>query len=566
MVQILTGMYRHCRLASAGVPVVAALAVTSMIVAPSGQAFGQAAAPLHAAVALAAPTPCASLTTLSLVNTTINSATDTPAGTVPPPLPGLPPTPVVETCRVHATVTTPGVNDQIGVDVWMPVSGWNGRFQGVGGSGFVAGDPNDLAGGVDAGYSGAVTDAGHTSQSPVPSLDGSFALDSAGRLNWPLIEDFSYRGVHDLAVVGKAVTAAYYGSNATYSYWNGCSTGGRQGLAEAQRYPSDFNGILAGAPAINWQKYVPALLWPELVMQQSGDFLPQCKFNAFQAAAIKACDALGDGVVDGVIGDPLACNFDPSSLVGTSTPCGTITAQDAAVVAKIAAGPRTTDGDFLWYGLLWGTSFGGGPLGPFSGIANTTTSGGTLVGAPFPLVTQYLGTWVQQNPAWDWTTTTYDQFDQLFQQSVEMFGNVIGTDNPDLHAFKQAGGKLIIWQGLADQLIFPQGTLDYYTRVQQAMGGRRQTTDFARLFFAPGVDHCGLAPVGPKPDNPLNQLTDWVENGNAPSSLNGVIRDPSTGAVTATRPICMYPNVAVYKGHGPTTQASSFTCRHQGEE
>jgi Tannase and feruloyl esterase len=512
MVQILTGMYRHCRLASAGVPVVAALAVTSMIVAPAGQAFGQAAAPRHAAVALAAPTPCASLMTLSLVNTTINSATDTPAGTVPPPLAGLPPTPVVETCRVHATVTTPGVNDQIGVDVWMPVSGWNGRFQGVGGSGFVAGDPNDLA------------------------------------------------------VVGKAVTAAYYGSNATYSYWNGCSTGGRQGLAEAQRYPSDFNGILAGAPAINWQNYVPALLWPELVMQQSGDFLPQCKFNAFQAAAIKACDTLGDGVVDGVIGDPLACNFDPSSLVGTSTPCGTITAQDAAVVAKIVAGPRTTDGDFLWYGLLWGTSFGGGPLGPFSGIANTTTSGGTLVGAPFPLVTQYLGTWVQQNPAWDWTTTTYDQFDQLFQQSVEMFGNVIGTDNPDLHAFKQAGGKLIIWQGLADQLIFPQGTIDYYTRVQQAMGGRRQTTDFARLFFAPGVDHCGLAPVGPKPDTPLNQLTDWVENGNAPSSLNGVIRDPSTGAVTATRPICMYPNVAVYKGHGPTTQASSFTCRHKGEE
>ena len=194
--------------------------------------------------------------------------------------PGLPPTPVVETCRVHATVTTPGVNDQIGVDVWMPVSGWNGRFQGVGGSAFIAGDPYFMVGAVDAGYSAAVTDAGHTASSP---FDGSFALDSNGRLNWPLIKDFSYRGVHDLAVVGKAVTAAYYGSKAKFSYWNGCSTGGRQGLAEAQRYPSDFDGILAGAPAINWQKYVPASLWPQLVMQQSGDFLPPCKFSAFQS-------------------------------------------------------------------------------------------------------------------------------------------------------------------------------------------------------------------------------------------------------------------------------------------
>jgi feruloyl esterase len=454
------------------------------------------------------------------------------------------------------------VNDKIGIDVWMPVSGWNGRFQGVGGSAFITGHPYFLAGPVDAGYSAAATDGGHTPSSP---LDGSFALDSKGHLNWPLIQDFSYRALHDLAVVGKAVTAAYYGSHATYSYWNGCSTGGRQGLAEAQRYPSDYNGILAGAPAINWQRYVPASLWPQLVMQRSGDFLPQCKFAAFQAAAIKACDALGDGVVDGVIGDPLACTFDPTSLVGTSTPCGTITAQDAAVVAKIVAGPRTTSGDFLWYGLLWGAAF--------SGLANTTTNGGTTVGAPFPLVTGYLGTWVQQNPpvpagTWDWTTTTYDQFDQLFQQSVEMYSNVIGTDNPDLSGFKQAGGKLIIWQGLADQLIFPQGTINYYTRVQQSLGGREgaDPTDFARLFFAPGVAHCGGGP-GAQPANPLNQLVDWVEHGNAPSSLNGVILDPSTGAVTGTRPICMYPKVAVYNGHGPMTQASSFACRRsQAEE
>jgi feruloyl esterase len=449
----------------------------------------------------------------------------------------------------------------------MPVSGWNGRFQGVGGSGFVADDPNEMAAAVDAGYSAAGTDAGHTSQSPFAVLDGSFALDSKGRLNWPLIEDFAYRGVHDLAVVGKAVTAAYYGSQAKFAYWNGCSTGGLQGMAEAQRYPSDFNGILAGAPAINWQKYVPASLWPELVMQRSGDFLPRCKFDAFQAAAIKACDSLGDGVVDGVIGDPLACHFDPHALVGTSTPCGTITAQDADVVAKIVAGPRTTSRNFLWYGLTWGAPFAGPVANPFSGLANTTTNGGKTIGAPFPLVLQYLGTWVQQNPTWDWTTTTYDQFDQLFQQSVEMYGNVMGTDNPDLSAFKKSGGKLIMWHGLADQLIFPQGSINYFNRVQKATGGAEDTRSLARLFLAPGVTHCGLFAPGPVPEDPLGQLVQWVENGKSPDSLNGVVRDPSTGAVTATRPICMYPNVAHYNGHGSTTEASNFSCRRSnGDE
>jgi hypothetical protein len=175
--------------------------------------------------------------------------------------------------------------------------------------------------------------------------------------------------------------------------------------------------------------------------------------------------------VDGVIGDPLACKFDPNSLVGTSTPCGTITAQDAAVVAKIVAGPRTTGGKFLWYGPTWGATFAGDFVG--AGLANTTTSDGTTVGVPFPLILEYLGTWVQQNPpvpagTWDWTTTTYDRFDQLFQQSVELFGNVMGTDNPDLSGFKKAGGKLVIYHGLADQLIFPQGTINYYRRVPQA--------------------------------------------------------------------------------------------------
>ena len=214
-------------------PMVTALVVASTFIAPAAQSVVLAASAPAASSSPTAPASCTSLTSVALPNMTINSAVNAPSGQIPPPLPGFPPTPVVATCRVHATVTTPGAGARIGVDVWTPVSGWNGRFQGVGGSGFVANDLNEMAAAVDAGYSAAGTDAGHTSQSPVAVLDGSFALDSNGRLNWTLIEDFAYRGVHDLAVVGKAVTAAYYGSQAKFAYWNGCSTGGRQGMAEA---------------------------------------------------------------------------------------------------------------------------------------------------------------------------------------------------------------------------------------------------------------------------------------------------------------------------------------------
>jgi feruloyl esterase len=509
---------------------------------------------------------------LSVPNTTIESAVDTPAGAVSNPLGG-PPTPVPESCRVQATVSTPGVvpADQIHVYVWLPVSGWNGRFQGVGGAGYQGGTADGLAGALAGGYAAASTDTGHSNDDGFASFALSpWALKSTGELNWPLIEDFSYRGLHDLAVVGKAVTAAYYGTEAKYSYWNGCSTGGRQGLSEAQRYPDDFNGILAAAPAINWQKFIPAEFWPQLVMLQEGDVLPQCKFDAFQAAAVQACDAVGDGVADGVIGDPSKCAFDPASLVGASTACGAITTQDAAVVAKIFAGPRTTSGDFLWYGLMPGT--------PFSGVAGTTTSGSTTTLSPFPIALEHLGTWTQQAPwvgdpsppvgvppTWDWRTTTYDEFERLFQRSVEVFSSVIGTDEPDLSPFKEAGGKLIIWHGLADELIFPQGSIDYYTRVVEAMGGEGNTTDFARLFLAPGVNHCG-GPAGvPQPDVPLSQLVAWVEQGNAPAQLNGVVQDPSTGAVIETRPICMYPDTAEYRGSGPRTKAASFACAQSSE-
>lgn len=515
-----------------GVAVIAL--ITTVVLTGRGEAT-----PSHrqAAAGTVVAGSCESLTALTLPNTVVTSASVAPAsGTTP------------ASCRVHAAVTHPPAGDTVNVDVWMPLEGWNGRFQGVGGGGYAGGSPLFLAAPLSQGYAAASTDTGH------PGGDGGFALDANGRLNWQLIRDFAYLGIHDMTVVGKAVTAAFYGRPARYAYWNGCSTGGRQGLSEAQRYPEDYDGILSAAPAINWSRFIPAEFWPQLVMLADGDFLPQCKFDAFQAAAVEACDLVGDKVGDGVIGDPLRCDFDPRTQVGKATPCGIITAKDAAVVAKILAGPRTTTGEFLWYGLTPGTSF--------AGLARTVTTGDTTTGAPFPIALTHIGIWLLQNPSWDWTTANYEGYDQLFAQSVEEYTSVIGTDNPDLRAFERAGGKVVIWHGLADQLIFPQGTTNYFERVKELMGGSKRTEDFARLFLAPGVAHCAGG-AGPSPDNPLKAVVDWVERGRAPRVLDGVKRDAS-GGVVQTRPICLYPEVAAYKGHGDVAAASSFVCRRPG--
>ena len=485
---------------------------------------------------------------VTIPGATINSATPvsgsfTAPGPPSPPLAGLP-----SFCAVTMTQTDSAGNP-MHVVLWLP-DNWNGRFQGVGGAGFLCGPLYpELANGVVAGYATGATDCG--SQDPT----GSFALKN-GSLNTPLIDDFAYTGIHAMTVDGKAVTADYYGSAARYAYFNGCSTGGREGLMEAQRFPTDYNGIVSAAPAINWTKFIPAEIWPELVMLQSNDFLPSCKEAAFNDAVTQAC-----GGVDGVIQNPGSCHWNPFDLVGFVTPCGTITATDAAVVQKIWAGPTSTSGKKLWYGLEPGASF--------AGLAGTTTSSdGTTTGTPFSIAVAWLGTWVQQNPNWDWHTLTYAQFDQLFQQSQNEFSSTIATDNPDLSKFRNHGGKIIIWHGLADQLIFPQGSINYYQRVQETMGGLRETAMFARLFLAPGAQHCASA-AGPAPGTPyqypapampLQDVVKWVEHGQAPISILAVKVDPQTNFVTESRRLCAYPLTAVYDGQGNPNIFTSYRC------
>src|SRR5436190_6422703 len=468
--------------------------------------------------------PCESLAKLSLPNTTIDSAAiDSSDGS----------------CRVTATVTHPPSGDRVKIFIGLPATNWNGRFRGNGGGGFSGGSAGSLRGPVAQGYAAGATDTGHEGGS------GSFALDADGRLNWQSIVDNAYLAIHDMTVVGKALTQAFYGKAPRYSYFVGGSTGGRQGLMEAQRYPNDYDGIVSACPAINWHRFLPADLWPQIVMVAAKNFVPKSKLAAATAAAVAACDAL-DGVTDGVIDDPTRCAYDPKALVGTKVGDDMFSEADADVVRKIWEGPREQDGTFLWHGLARGADL----------FALAGTGGSPLKGKPFSIPLEWFQYFLLQNPTWDWTALSPAGFELLWKQSVEQYGAVIGTDDPDLTRFRDRGGKVILYHGLADQLIPAEGTIDYYMRVQQRMGGAEKTSEFARLFLAPGVDH-GFRGAGPTPTGQMDAIVRWVEEGKAPDRLVAELRDQKETVIRA-RPLFPYPQVAKYKGSGSTDDAANF--------
>ncbi|WP_272955920.1 tannase/feruloyl esterase family alpha/beta hydrolase [Actinopolymorpha rutila] len=522
-----------------------------------------AASPPVTAAALSPAQRCAGLSGLRLPDTTVQSATTNTSGSFTvPPGPGAPgadkPGTVLADlpayCDVRLVRTNPPTHDEVNIELWLPLTAWNHRFQGVGGSGFVSGiSYTALAGALKGGYATASTDTGHLAL----QWDGSFALKAPGELDSAAIRDFADRAVHEMTVAGKQVTTDFYRRQADYSYFTGCSQGGRQGLVEAQRYPHDYDGILSGAPAVSFSKLSAAQLWPQFVMQRAHDFVPSCKFAAFQAAVVAHCDAL-DGVTDGVIGNVDACRFDLRTLVGRATACGTITRTDATVMAQIWQGPRTGEqgrgrSRFLWYGLEPGTST--------NALALTLPVNGQLTGRPLYFGTSWLQYWVTRNPSFDWTTLTTQTYDMLFGRGVDRFGAELDGDNPDLSRFHAGGGKLVLWAGLADYAIPPQGVIRYYDAVRH-LDGAQVTQTYARLFLAPGVGHCGDVPglqIGPVPVDPLAALTSWVEHGHAPRSI-GAVRNGDDGKIVQTRPLCAYPLVARYDGHGSTDVADNFTC------
>jgi hypothetical protein len=509
------------------VPVLFATLVVPLLLSAAVGIPAQAG-PAAGCTNVAAPTvPGATVTSIT--------ATDVPAGDDHIPGGGVIPA-VPAHCDVVLYLAHPGAADHVWVDVWLPDSGWNGRFEGTGGGGYVAGAGDySLAPAIESGYAAVSTDAGVGFNSLSPA---SWALTPTGAVNIPLLTNFAYRSVHDMTVAGKQIVSAVYGKPAAYSYWNGCSTGGRQGLMEAQRYPSDYNGIVAAAPAINWTQLTAAQLWPQVVMNEAHDHPSSCEFNAFAQAAIAACDQ-GDAVNGGMIDQPQRCGFDPRSLIGTTVVCDgttlTITATDADVVDKIWQGPAP-----LWYGLTKGA--------PFDLLAGAQ---------PFEIAQTWIQYFLKQDPNFDTSTITYGQFVQLFQQSQAEYERIIGTDDPNLVPFERAGGKMITWHGLADPLIFPQGSVNYYQRVQAVSGGARNVDSFYRLFLAPGVGHCGQSGNGPVPTDALGAVVDWVENGAAPDTLPSATTDG-----TVTRGLCAFPKLARYNGTGNPDSAANYHCAH----
>jgi len=442
---------------------------------------------------------CGDLAKVSLPNTVIESAVIFPSDS---------------SCRVTAIVTHPPFKDRVKIIIALPAKNWNGRFYGTGGGGFLGGTIWSLHEPVSQGFAAGATDTGHDGGS------GSFALDQEqNRLRWQEIRNFAYLGIHDMTIVGKALVQAFYGMPAQYSYFVGNSTGGRQALMEAQRYPGDYDGILSGCPAVNWSRFLIADLWPQALMRDNNNYVSREKLDAVTKAVITECDE-DDGLVDGVITDPLNCTWDPEEFIGTPVGETIFSKADADLVRRIWEGPRTYDGKFLWYGLPRGANM--------SALAGTI--GNPLTGAPFSIPLEWVRYFLVQNPEWDITSLTLAEFELLFNQSVDQYNEVIGTANPDLSGFRDYGGKLIIIHGLADQLVPPQGTISYFEQVQKQMGGARTTSKFARLFLIPGVDHA-FRGAGPGPVGHFDALVRWVEDGKAPDRLNTELKDNSGNIV-----------------------------------
>jgi len=451
-------------------------------------------------------TPCEALQPTAPDGATLVSSTATPAQGY---------------CTVDTRLTHGSAGDNVRIVTWLPTSNWNGRFQGIGGGGMVAGNLTPVPGAVQQGWAAGATDAGL----PV-SPDGS-----AWANNTQLRTNFAHLSIHEMTVVGKALAAQFYGSPVKYSYWNGCSTGGRQGHMEAQRYPLDYNGIYAASPAINWDRFHVAMIWPYIVQNTEGEFVPTCVFDSLTAAAIKACSG-----PDGLIQDPNKCDFDASSVIGTPASCGTnITARQAKIFNKIMVGPVDGTGRRMWSGIVAGA--------PYSSLAGSQ---------PFMLSSSWIRNFVLQQPSFDLKSLTYSSFVDIFNKSHAMFNDLIGTDNPDLLPFKNAGGKLLSWHGWADQLIFANGTLDYRTRVEARMGGTAAVDEFYRLWMVPGVQHCSGG-SGAVPSDPLGALVNWVEKGEAPDTLAGA-------GPGIQRSLCRYPMTTKYKGYGDVKAAASWIC------
>jgi feruloyl esterase len=504
-----------------------------------------------------------------------------------------------------APSTSPG----IGIEIWLPAkANWNNRVHNYGGGGWHGGDagsatafqrpPGDAAATAAVeGAVSAVTDTGHS------TYDGSFAMKPDGTINKALWTDFASRSLHEQAAKSKALATAYYGSAPKYMYFEGGSEGGREGLNLAQNNPADYDGIIANQPAINWSRLLTAMMYPQIVFQRDlgGAPLTTAQQDFVSNAAIAACDVVG-GKHLGYIPDPSACIYDPTTDAsvlctadgGSNATAACVSKTQASAINKIWYG-MTSDGSVplpatdigwaqavnsvlpgstqRWFGLARGTSLYAAAFAAF-GINGLASPDG-----PFQVAADQVALELQNptiaEPTFKnasgngqslWKLLSYAQLANAFDRGVALqpeFGN-INTDNPDLSAFKSRGGKMLTWHGLSDELIPPQGTMNYYNRVTAQMGGLSSVQTFYRLYLVPGAGHgapngtSNPAAVPPNfgPTQFYDLLTNWTEKGVVPDQ---VTLQSSAGSVTNSRPVCVYPKKATYTSGDPTT-ATSYAC------
>ena len=490
---------------------------------------------------------CAQLIGLQLPDTSINSTEIIQANSFTPPgstdalaHPAF--------CRFAAT-TQP----QVSFEVWLPVENWNGKYQGVGNGG-MAGTISyaAMAGALNRGYATASTDTGHIA-GPIP-FDASWALNRPD-----LVEDFGHRALHLTTVNAKSVTSRLFGTAPEYSYYVGCSKGGQQGLMEAQRYPEDFDGIIAGDPANDWTRfYAGAHLWYSLALLDDAEsYLPPAKLQALGEGVNAACDA-NDGIADGILQNPLACNFEPASL---ACPAGTdnnscLTPKQVTAVEKIWSGVKNSAGELIYPGLVPGGEAARGSWSTWVTGAEPYQSLHWRGGEGF------FRYFVFEDPDWDFRT--FD-FDSDLEFALQKVGPAVDATDPDLSRLRDRGAKLIVYHGWSDPDISPVASINYFEDVVKTLGNGKdyeqalaETQDFFRLFMVPGMGHCSGGP-GPDRFDGLSALELWVEQGIAPQQMTAA--KIVNGETVRTRPLCVHPQVAVWDTVGNPDVAESFSCR-----
>ena len=510
--------------------------------------------------ATSAQTSCEALANLPLTNATITSAASVAAGSYKPPAtPGLPaPTkPLPAFCRV-AGIAKPTTDSEIHFEVWLPASGWNGKFEQVGNGGFAGMIPfSGMAEPLLHGYATAATDDGH-----VNGPNQTWAIGHPEK-----VADFGYRAVHETAVQAKAILHAFYGKDARRDYFVGCSEGGREGLTEAQRYPKDFHGIVAGAPAIHWNALQLRGAWDALALLETpASYIPPAKLSILQKAAIAACDSI-DGAKDGFIENPELCHFDPTVIQCKGDDASNCLISDQVQAVEKIYDPMKNSRT----GMVIGPGFSPGVEAfPANWPVWITGSRAPQLGIGNLFATFFFRDMVYENPKWNVQSLNLDSD---IKQADDKFGATLNSDSPNLRAFKAQGGKLIQYHGWGDAAIPPQGSVDYFEAVQKTMGN---TKNFYRLFMVPSMSHCaggpgatifgnagGMEPPEEDADHDVVMALDrWVEKGVAPDRIiaTGFVGNSPAKGVDMTHPLCPYPQMAHYKGTGDTKDAANFVC------